>query len=38
MFQINDNFQKLPRGYLFSTIDKKVAAYPDLPPDKLQPF
>ena len=28
MFQVNDNFQKLPGSYLFSTIAKKVSAYP----------
>ena len=27
MYKINDNFQKLPGSYLFSTIAKKVAAY-----------
>lgn len=27
MFQVNDNYQKLPGSYLFSTIAKKVAAY-----------
>ena len=27
MFQINDNYQKLPGSYLFSTIAKKVAAF-----------
>ena len=34
MFQINDNFQKLPGSYLFSTIAKKVAAYQEANPDK----
>ena len=27
MYKINDNYQKLPGSYLFSTIAKKVAAY-----------
>ena len=27
MFKINENYQKLPGSYLFSTIAKKVAAY-----------
>lgn len=27
MFKINDNYQKLPGSYLFSTIAKKVNAY-----------
>ena len=34
MFRINDNFQKLPGSYLFSTIAKKVAAYQEANPDK----
>ncbi len=34
MFQINDNYQKLPGSYLFSTIGKKVAAYTGANPDK----
>ena len=34
MFQINDNYQKLPGSYLFSTIAKKVAAFQDANPDK----
>lgn len=34
MFQINDNYQKLPGSYLFSTIAKKVAAYAESHPDK----
>ena len=34
MFQINDNYQKLPGSYLFSTIGKKVAAYQEANPDK----
>ena len=28
MFKVNDNYQKLPGSYLFSTIAKKVSAYP----------
>ena len=27
MFKVNDNYQKLPGSYLFSTIAKKVSAY-----------
>ncbi|MCM1106480.1 MAG: LL-diaminopimelate aminotransferase [Blautia sp.] len=34
MFQINDNYQKLPGSYLFSTIGKKVNAYQEANPDK----
>lgn len=34
MYQINDNFQKLPGSYLFSTIAKKVNAYTQAHPDK----
>ena len=34
MFQINDNYQKLPGSYLFSTIGKKVNAYQAANPDK----
>lgn len=34
MFQINDNYQKLPGSYLFSTIGKKVNAYQSANPDK----
>ena len=34
MFQINDNYQKLPGSYLFSTIGKKVAAFTQANPDK----
>lgn len=34
MFQVNDNFQKLPGSYLFSTIAKKVSAYSQANPDK----
>ena len=34
MFQVNDNFQKLPGSYLFSTIAKKVNAFSAANPDK----
>lgn len=34
MYKINDNFQKLPGSYLFSTIAKKVAAYQQTNPNK----
>lgn len=34
MFQINENYQKLPGSYLFSTIGKKVNAYQAANPDK----
>lgn len=34
MFQINDNYLKLPGSYLFSNIAKKVAAYKEANPDK----
>ncbi|MCI5620101.1 MAG: LL-diaminopimelate aminotransferase [Lachnospiraceae bacterium] len=34
MFQVNDNFQKLPGSYLFSTIAKKVNAFSSANPDK----
>ncbi len=34
MFRINENYQKLPGSYLFSTIAKKVAAYQEAHPDK----
>ena len=34
MFKINENYQKLPGSYLFSTIGKKVKAYSDEHPDK----
>ncbi len=34
MYQINDNYQKLPGSYLFSTIGKKVAAFSAANPDK----
>lgn len=34
MFQINENYLKLPGSYLFSTIAKKVAAYKEANPDQ----
>ena len=34
MFNINENYLKLPGSYLFSTIGKKVAAYKAANPDK----
>ena len=34
MFQINENYQKLPGSYLFSTMGKKVAAFTEANPDK----
>lgn len=34
MFQINENYLKLPGNYLFSTIGKKVAEYSGKNPDK----
>lgn len=34
MYQINDNYQKLPGSYLFSTIAKKVNAFAQANPDK----
>ena len=34
MFQINDNYGKLPGSYLFSTIGKKVAAYKEAHPER----
>ncbi len=34
MFQINENYQKLPGSYLFSTIAEKVAAFTKVNPDK----
>lgn len=34
MYQINDNYQKLPGSYLFSNIAKKVNAYTAANPDK----
>ena len=35
MFKINENYQKLPGSYLFSTIAKKVSAYAEANPDKI---
>lgn len=34
MYKINDNYQKLPGSFLFSTIGKKVNAYSAANPDK----
>ncbi len=34
MYKINDNYQKLPGSYLFSTIAKKVAAFTEANPEK----
>ena len=34
MYKINDNHQKLPGSYLFSTIAKKVSAFTEANPDK----
>lgn len=34
MFQINENYQKLPGSYLFSTIAKKVSTFTEANPDK----
>ncbi len=34
MFQLNENYLKLPGSYLFSTIGKKVAAFTAANPDK----
>lgn len=34
MYHVNDNYQKLPGSYLFSTIAKKVSAYQEANPDK----
>ncbi len=34
MYRINENYQKLPASYLFSTIAKKVAAFTQENPDK----
>ena len=34
MFHVNENYQKLPGSYLFSTIGKKVKAYQEANPDK----
>ena len=33
MFQINENYTKLPGDYLFSNIAKKVAAYQSAHPE-----
>ena len=33
MYQINDNYQKLPGSYLFSDIAKKVKVFSDANPD-----
>lgn len=34
MYKVNDNYQKLPGSYLFSTIGRKVRAYSEAHPDK----
>lgn len=34
MYRINDNYQKLPGSYLFSTIAKKVAVFTEANPEK----
>ena len=34
MFQVNENYQKLPGSYLFSTIAKKVSAFTGANPEK----
>lgn len=34
MFQVNENYQKLPGSYLFSNIAKKVTAFSNANPDK----
>ena len=34
MYKVNDNYQKLPGSYLFSTIGKKVRAYTEAHPEK----
>ena len=34
MYQINENYQKLPGSYLFSTIAKKVNAFTQANTDK----
>ncbi len=34
MFQVNENYLKLPGSYLFSAIGKKVSAYSQANPDK----
>ena len=33
MYKINENYQKLPGSYLFSTIAKKVAAFTEANPE-----
>ena len=35
MFHVNENYQKLPGSYLFSTIAKKVNAYQEANPATL---
>ena len=37
MFKINDNYQKLPGSYLFSTIAKKVNAFCSKPGETYHP-
>lgn len=34
MFQVNENYLKLPGSYLFSTVGKKVKAYSEAHPEK----
>ena len=34
MYKINENYQKLPGSYLFSTIAKKVSAFAEANPQK----
>ena len=34
MFQVNENYLKLPGSYLFSTIGKKVSAYAAAHPEE----
>lgn len=34
MFRVNENYQKLPGSYLFSTIGRKVAAFSEANPEK----
>ncbi|MDW8801562.1 LL-diaminopimelate aminotransferase [Clostridium sp. A1-XYC3] len=34
MYKINDNYLKLPEGYIFSTIAKQVASFKEKNPDK----
>ena len=33
MYKVNDNYQKLPGSYLFSTIGKKVRAFTQARPE-----